>query len=56
MTMILKKYDDETNLVHIMVKGADNKIAKMLKIEQINMNSMNSINLNFFYFYEIYVF
>lgn len=42
MTMILKKKDDEMNTVHIMIKGADSKLIKMLQIDEINLHSMNS--------------
>ena len=49
MTMILKKKDDEMNTVHIMVKGADSRLVKMLQIDEVNMNSMNSKIFSFLF-------
>lgn len=50
MTMILKKKDDEMNSVHVLVKGADSRLVKMLQIDEVNLISMNSNlkKLNFF--------
>jgi len=42
MTMILRKKEEDLNAVHVLVKGADSKISKMLQIDELNLNSMNS--------------
>ena len=49
MTMVLKKKNDETNTVHVMIKGADSRIIKMLKIDQVNSNSMHGKNRFLFF-------